>query len=255
MDIHSYEGGRSVVGHPDHTGRRGRQPLPRLAVRLGLPRRAGWSASVLDRSAARSARGRDRPAEDIERATWSMHVNVADADKTAETVIAAGGHVLTPPYDLGAAGRAALFADHSGTAFAVWQAGGRPGAGAVDEPGTFHQGELITDDVEASAAFYHSVFGWTLGSPEGPCPAAHGSSTDAPSPNCCPGPRPCPPRSLRTGTSISPSATPRPPWTGSRPSAEPVLMGATPLAHGTIAVFADPPARSSPSTRPPRRTN
>jgi hypothetical protein len=57
-----------------------------------------------------------------------------------------------------------VFADHSGTAFAVWQTGRHigDGAGAADVPGAFHSGEPITDDVEASAAFYGSLFGWTL---------------------------------------------------------------------------------------------
>lgn len=57
-----------------------------------------------------------------------------------------------------------MFADHSGTAFAVWQTGRHigDGAGAADVPGAFHSGEPITDVVEASAAFYGSLFGWTL---------------------------------------------------------------------------------------------
>ena len=38
----------------------------------------------------------------------------------------------------------------------------------VREPGALIWGELITDDVEASAAFYRAVFGWQLSSPEGP---------------------------------------------------------------------------------------
>jgi predicted enzyme related to lactoylglutathione lyase len=38
----------------------------------------------------------------------------------------------------------------------------------VSEPGALIWGELITDDVEASAAFYRAMFGWELSSPEGP---------------------------------------------------------------------------------------
>ena len=42
----------------------------------------------------------------------------------------------------------AFFADPVGAAFGVWQAGEHPGAGIVNEPGTFSWSELITTDVD-----------------------------------------------------------------------------------------------------------
>ncbi|MET7575493.1 VOC family protein [Streptomyces sp. NPDC005492] len=237
MDIHSYEEGVPswvTLTTPDaEAAGRFYGSLFGWAYQEGP--HPSWTALLHDRPVAAIT-----PAQGVERATWSMHVNVADADKTAETVVAAGGRVLTPPYDLGTAGRAALFADHSGTAFAVWQAGGRPGAGAVDEPGTFHQGELITDDVEASAAFYHSVFGWTLGQPEGPLSRRAWQLDGRAVGELLPRPPAMP-------TEIPPY------WdvyftvgdteaTVDRVTAlgGTVLMGATPLAHGSIAVLTDP---------------
>ncbi|MEV6484960.1 VOC family protein [Streptomyces sp. NPDC051576] len=258
MDIHSYEEGVPswvTLTTPDaEGGSRFYGSLFGWAYQEGPGGPGGphpsWTALLHERPVAAIA-----PAEGAERATWSMHVNVADADKTAETVIAAGGRVLTPPYDLGATGRAAVFADHSGTTFAVWQAGGHPGAGAVDEPGAFHRGELITDDVEASRDFYHSVFGWTLTPPEGPL-------------------------SRRTwqlnGRAVA-ELLPRPPampveippyWdiyftvgdaeaaiTAVTALGGTVLMGATPLAHGTIAVFADPAGAVFTVNAPATSTN
>ncbi|WP_234533119.1 VOC family protein [Streptomyces shenzhenensis] len=100
--------------------------------------------------------------------SWTTFVKVADAAKAVERIAAAGGSVLTGPLALGAAGRSAEVADHAGTRFGLWEAGGHHGFGVADEPGAFHGGELITDGVDASAAFYGQVFGWTLGEPYGP---------------------------------------------------------------------------------------
>jgi predicted enzyme related to lactoylglutathione lyase len=194
-----------------------------------------WTALLRGRPAAAIT-----PVEGAERAKWSMHINVADTDKTAEEVVAAGGRVLTSPYDLGTAGRAAVLADHSGTTFAVWQTGSHSGAGTVNEPGAFYRGELITDDVEASAAFYDSVFGWTLTDPEGPLGRrawqVNGRTVAELLPRPPAMPAEIPPywdiyftvsdvkAAIDTVTALGGA----------------VLMGATPLKHGTIAVFADP---------------
>jgi hypothetical protein len=99
---------------------------------------------------------------------WTTFVAVADADKAADAVTAAGGTVLSPPSDVSGAGREAVFADPSGARFAVWQAGGHHGAGISGEAGAYSWGELITDDVDASASFYGSLFGWTVTGREGP---------------------------------------------------------------------------------------
>ncbi|WP_327365102.1 VOC family protein [Streptomyces sp. NBC_01217] len=103
-----------------------------------------------------------------ERGGWTTFVTVADARESVERVLAAGGKVLVHPHGLGTAGRSVVVADHAGTRFGLWEAGEHQGCGAAGEPGAFHGGELITDDVEQSAAFYGEVFGWTLGEPYGP---------------------------------------------------------------------------------------
>ena len=74
---------------------------------------------------------------------WTTFIDVADLAATTAKVRAAGG----PPS-----------ADQAGTAFAVRTAGA---------PTAYTWGELITDDVEASAAFYGAVFGWTVEGSEG----------------------------------------------------------------------------------------
>lgn len=91
---------------------------------------------------------------------WGSYVNVDDADDVATRVTENGGTVLAPPFDVMEAGRMGVFADPQGAVFSVWQAKAHPGAGLVNEPGTFGWSELVTTDVEASKAFYAAVFGW-----------------------------------------------------------------------------------------------
>jgi predicted enzyme related to lactoylglutathione lyase len=105
---------------------------------------------------------------ELDRPGWLTYISVRDADPTVSRVQAAGGTIVSTPVDVSAWGRQAVFADPSGAHFAVWQARSLAGAGVSNEPGTYAWSELITDDVEASAAFYGSVFGWTLTSAEGP---------------------------------------------------------------------------------------
>jgi predicted enzyme related to lactoylglutathione lyase len=92
---------------------------------------------------------------------WSTYICTADADATAGKVTAAGGNVIMPPMDVMEAGRMAVFQDSAGGFFSVWQPGQHPGSGVVNEPGAFSWNELNSRDVDASIAFYESVFGWT----------------------------------------------------------------------------------------------
>ena len=64
--------------------------------------------------------------------TWNTYVGVQDADATATAVADAGGTVVMAPFDIGPAGRMAVFAEPQGADFCVWQAGTTPGAGLVN---------------------------------------------------------------------------------------------------------------------------
>ncbi|WP_194908796.1 VOC family protein [Catenulispora rubra] len=181
-----------------------------------------------------------RTAPGAESAAWTTYINVADAAETAEKVVAAGGRVLLAPHRVGAAGTAALFADHSGTTFGVWQPDTHPGARIRGEHGTFHAGELITDDMQASASFYGQVFGWTLTQPHGPLGRRDwqlaGSTVCVALPRPPAMPAEIPPywdvmftvadAEQAAGTAVGLGAT--------------LLMPATATEHGTIAVLADP---------------
>jgi uncharacterized protein len=95
-------------------------------------------------------------------AGWNTYVWVTDADETAGKVRGAGGDVLSAPFDVGDAGRMAVFADPAGAAFCVWQAREHRGAAVVNEPGSLNFNDLHTRNLNGARSFYGSVFGWEV---------------------------------------------------------------------------------------------
>jgi predicted enzyme related to lactoylglutathione lyase len=94
-------------------------------------------------------------------ACWNSYVAVASADDAAAKVTAAGGTVLSVPFDVMDAGRMAVVADPEGAVFCVWEAKENFGAKVVNEHGAVNFNGLATRDPAAAAAFYGAVFGWT----------------------------------------------------------------------------------------------
>jgi predicted enzyme related to lactoylglutathione lyase len=100
------------------------------------------------------------------KAVWNAYIWVDSADDTASKVKAAGGRILTDPFDVMDAGRMAVFTDPEGAAFCVWQAKEHKGARVVNEAGSLNFNGLNTRDSASAKAFYGAVFGWqtlTLG--------------------------------------------------------------------------------------------
>jgi predicted enzyme related to lactoylglutathione lyase len=93
-------------------------------------------------------------------ATWNTYIWVDSADETASKVRAAGGAVVTEPFDVGDFGRMAVCSDPEGAEFFVWQANQHRGARVVNEAGSLNFNDLHTRDVESAKSFYGSVFGW-----------------------------------------------------------------------------------------------
>jgi predicted enzyme related to lactoylglutathione lyase len=87
-------------------------------------------------------------------------VAVDSADDAAAKVRAAGGTVVSEPFDVFDAGRMAAFADPEGARFCVWQAGRTTGSEVVNVPGSWNFSELRTSDLDAAQRFYGAVFGW-----------------------------------------------------------------------------------------------
>ncbi|HEY5454398.1 MAG TPA: VOC family protein [Acidothermaceae bacterium] len=94
------------------------------------------------------------------RAMWNTYIWVDSADEAAAKARAAGGTVLSEPFDVMDAGRMAMLADTEGAAFCVWQARRHKGARIVNEAGSLNFNVLSCRDLEAAKRFYGAVFGW-----------------------------------------------------------------------------------------------
>lgn len=94
-------------------------------------------------------------------AVWNTYFAVTDADAAADTVLANGGHVVSPAADVGSGGRAATCVDPQGAEFRLWQPYKRLGAQVVNVPGSWNFSDLRATDEDAASAFYTRVFGWT----------------------------------------------------------------------------------------------
>lgn len=90
---------------------------------------------------------------------WSIYIGTKDADETAKKVIAAGGKIIAPPFDVPGQGRMAVFQDPSGAFISAWQAKGMAGFTAGGEH-QFGWAELSARGIDKALAFYRSVFGW-----------------------------------------------------------------------------------------------
>ena len=91
---------------------------------------------------------------------WATYIATDDADKTAETVKAAGGTLHMDPFDVMDQGRMFFGTAPDGSTFGVWQAGSHIGAGIYNEPGAYAWNELHSHDLDAAKTFYAAVFGY-----------------------------------------------------------------------------------------------
>ncbi len=101
-------------------------------------------------------------------AVWNTYIWVDSAEETVGKARAAGGGVVTEPFDVMDAGRMAVLSDLEGAMFCVWRPNNHKGAKVVNEHGSLNFNTLATRDQAAAEAFYGAVFGWqTLTTPAG----------------------------------------------------------------------------------------
>src|SRR4051812_34325078 len=93
---------------------------------------------------------------------WNCYVSVEDAEAAAARAEALGATVVLPAGDVGDSGRMAVFQDPQGALLNVWQPGRHFGAELVNAIGALAWNDLLSTDVEGSAAFYRELFGWEI---------------------------------------------------------------------------------------------
>jgi predicted enzyme related to lactoylglutathione lyase len=91
---------------------------------------------------------------------WTVYLASRDAAGTAALIRQSGGQVAFGPDAVADTGVMLGAIDPGGSFFGVWQGGGHPGFGIVNEPGAFCWTENHTRDADAVDAFYEAVFGY-----------------------------------------------------------------------------------------------
>jgi uncharacterized protein len=123
----------------------------------------GWQARVGDDYTLFTHRGLEVAGAGVRagaKPAWTTYVWVDDADAVAEQAVAAGGRLVTEPFDSLDGGRMTLLADPAGAVLGAWQLGEHRGARVVNEPGAWSMSALSAPDPDGAKAFYGSVFGW-----------------------------------------------------------------------------------------------
>jgi len=105
-------------------------------------------------------------------AAWTLFVVVDDIQGTLTRAAAAGGAVMTAPFEIPGGARVAVVADRSGAVFALISGGPEPDFPYFSEDvGAVCWAELMTTDVQAATEFYQQLFDWTAETDDtGPVP-------------------------------------------------------------------------------------
>ncbi|MBN6053974.1 VOC family protein, partial [Nonomuraea sp. RK-328] len=100
-------------------------------------------------------------------AIWTVYFTTDDAEALNERAPKAGGETIMTPMEVMGLGKMAVYADPAGAAFAVWEPMAMKGAELLGQPGSVRWVELVTSDVEGSAAFYRDTLGLTTAPGDG----------------------------------------------------------------------------------------
>jgi uncharacterized protein len=92
---------------------------------------------------------------------WNSYITVQSADETLARAEQLGATVHAAAFDVMDVGRMGVVQDPQGAFFLPWEPKRHIGASLVNAPGALSWNELATPDMDASAAFYGELFGWT----------------------------------------------------------------------------------------------
>jgi predicted enzyme related to lactoylglutathione lyase len=94
------------------------------------------------------------------KATWLGYIGVDDVDASVASIVADGGAVHLPAFDIPDVGRIAMVTDPQGNPFYVMRGASPESSTAYQRMGVQHVGwnELVTSDDTAALAFYEKQF-------------------------------------------------------------------------------------------------
>lgn len=97
------------------------------------------------------------------RPVWLGYFGVDDVDASVASIVAAGGQVHLPAFDIPGVGRLAMVSDPQGVPFYVMRGASDESSNAYQRMGMEHVSwnELLTSDADAALAFYEKQFGIT----------------------------------------------------------------------------------------------
>ncbi len=211
------------------------------AGETGVCELGGVAASVIETAAK------------VQSSKWTTYLYAEDLEAALDRVVAAGGTRVEAPQASASGRQVAKFADPSGAVIGLFERGSS-GAALVNEPGALIWGELITDDVQASAEFYRGAFGWDLSDPPGPLARREWLVDGRPIAGLLPRPAAMPVEmpvywDTYFGTADPDAAIRLAPTLGGT-----VLMGPADVEIGRIGVFADPTGAAFSVLAPPTTT-
>jgi uncharacterized protein len=105
---------------------------------------------------------REMPAAEPRRPAWLTFISVRDVDATRGLAVKGGAKVLFEPHDISARGREAVFSDPQGAVFAVVASSSGDSPDVLARPGEWIWSSLITNNADADAAFYQTLFGYDV---------------------------------------------------------------------------------------------
>ena len=92
---------------------------------------------------------------------WSFYVSTDDIGALARQVEAAGGKVISQPFDVGDQGRMAVFQDPAGAFISAWESTRMVGF-QTQGSNAFGWAELNARGIDNALPFYERVFGWKV---------------------------------------------------------------------------------------------
>jgi predicted enzyme related to lactoylglutathione lyase len=92
---------------------------------------------------------------------WTTYLAAGDCEAACDSVVRAGGNIVSPTMDVMDFGRMAVAQDPTRGTFGIWQAGTHIGTALYNESNTVVWNELLTRDYDGSREFYAAVFSYT----------------------------------------------------------------------------------------------